>query len=464
VITGTLSDLGKVIAGRPLADKAQPVTYTGLSIDTRTLVKDNIFVAIKGESDDGHKYISKAQSSGAAAFIIQSGNEARIPAEIKERTFVVEDTHKALRDIASWWRNKFNPKIVAITGTNGKTTTKEMIADLLSKKYRVFRSPGNFNNLYGIPLSLCLLDDSYEICVLELGMSYPGEIAILTKIVRPDIAMITNVGPAHLETMGSLENIAKAKFELFENSAKSTLKILNLDDPLLARRYELESEPRISFAVYSEADVRPSGFSANSMGRMIFDYGDQNIHLRVSGLHNFYNALAACAVGKAFDLEAADMKSALENFVSENSRMQIINMKDIVVIDDSYNANPTSMGYALKVLHDIQIEGRRIAVLGDMKELGKDEVILHQAIGQIIAELKPDLLVTVGKLGMYIASQANLEGYDPAFTRIFMSAQEAAEFLISELRSGDHVLIKASRAMGFDRMVTDLGKNLGEEN
>ena len=158
------------------------------------------------------------------------------------------------------------------------------------------------------------------------------------------------------------------------------------------------------------------------------------------------------------------MKSALENFVSENSRMQIINMKDIVVIDDSYNANPTSMGYALKVLHDIQVEGRRIAVLGDMKELGKDEVILHQAIGHIIAELKPDMLITVGKLGMHIASQANLEGYDPASTRTYMSAEDAAEFLISELRSGDHVLIKASRAMGFDRMVTDLGKNPGEEN
>ncbi len=464
MITGTLSDLGKVIAGRPLSDQAQPVTYTGLSIDTRTLVEGNIFVAIKGASDDGHKYISKAQNSGAAAFIIQSGHENLIPAEIKERTFVAEDTHKALRDIAYWWRNKFNPKIVAVTGTNGKTTTKEMIADLLSGKYRVFRSPGNFNNLYGIPLSLCLLDESYEVCVLELGMSYPGEIALLTKTVRPDIALITNVGPAHLETMGSLENIAKAKFELFENSAKSTLKILNLDDPLLAERYELESEPRMSFAVYSEADVRPSGFSANSMGRMIFDYIDQNIHLRVSGLHNLYNALAACAVGKAFDLKPAEMKSALENFVSENSRMQIIKLKDIVVIDDSYNANPTSMGYALQVLHNMRFEGRRIAVLGDMKELGKDEVRLHQEIGQIIAELNPDILVTVGKLGMHIASQANLEGYDPASTRTYTSVKEAVEFLISELRSGDHVLIKASRAMGFDGIVTDLGNNLGGEN
>jgi UDP-N-acetylmuramoyl-tripeptide--D-alanyl-D-alanine ligase len=464
VITGTLSDLGKVIAGRPLADKARPVTYTGLSIDTRTLVRENLFVAIKGESDDGHKYIAQAQSSGAAAYIIQSGYEAHVPAEIKECTLVVEDTHKALRDISFWWRKKFNPKIIAVTGTNGKTTTKEMIADLLSGNYRVFRSPGNFNNLYGIPLSLCLLDDSYEVCVLELGMSYPGEIAILTKIVRPDIALITNVGPAHLETMGSLENIAKAKFELFENSAESTLRILNLDDPLLARRYELEDGPRLGFAVYSEADVRPSGFSANSMGRMIFDYADQNIHLQVSGLHNLYNALAACAVGKAFNLETATIKSALENFRAKSSRMQIINLKDIVIIDDSYNANPTSMGYALKVLHDMRVEGRRIAVLGDMKELGKDEVGLHQEIGRIIAELKPDILVTVGKLGMHIASQANLEGYDSLSTRTYISAAEAAEFLISELRSGDHVLIKASRAMGFDKIVTELGKYLGEEN
>lgn len=464
MITGTLSDLGKVIAGRPLSDKARPVTYTGLSIDTRTLATDNLFVAIKGESDDGHKYIANAQSAGASAYVIQSGYEGQIPAEISECALVVEDTHKALRDIAQWWRDKFSPKIVALTGTNGKTTTKEMIADLLSRKYRVFRSPGNLNNLYGIPLALCLLDDSYEVCVLELGMSYPGEIAILTKIVRPDIALITNVGPAHLETMGSLENIAKAKFELFDNSAGSTLRILNIDDPLLAERYQSEEEPRMSFALNAEADVRPEEFSANSMGRMIFDYADQNIHLKVSGQHNLYNALAACAVGKAFDINPSDMKTALENFVSTNSRMQMINLKDIVVIDDSYNANPTSMGYALKVLGDMEVAGRRVAVLGDMKELGKDEVLLHQAIGNIIAELKPDLLITVGKLGMHIASQANLEGFDPGSTKTFMSASEAAEFLIPELRPGDHVLIKASRAMEFDKIVAQLKKTFGEEN
>ena len=176
--------------------------------------------------------------------------------------------------------------MIALTGTNGKTTTKEMIAETLAQKYKVFRTPGNFNNLYGIPLSLCCLNKDYEVAVLELGMSYPGEIETLTKLVNPDIALITNIGPAHLETMGSIENIAKAKFELLDNLRDDALVILNLDDEILQKRFKSESHSKIGFAVKSDADVKPSGFSSNSFGRMIFNYENQEIHLTIPGLHN----------------------------------------------------------------------------------------------------------------------------------------------------------------------------------
>jgi UDP-N-acetylmuramoyl-tripeptide--D-alanyl-D-alanine ligase len=464
VITGKLHDLGKVIVGKPLSELLASAEYTGLSIDSRSLQRGSLFVAIEGVNVDGHEYLKQAYDSGAAGFVINAGKESHVPDNLKSITFSVEDTGVALRDIAQMWLNLFTPKVVAITGTNGKTTTKEMIADVLAQKYNVFRSPGNFNNLYGIPLSLCLMNDSYDICVLELGMSNPGEIEKLTRMVKPDIALITNIGPAHLETMGSIENIASAKFEILDNSDKTTLRIFNLDDPILANRFKRENSPKEGFSVYGDANTRPDNYSSNSLGRVIFNYKNQEIHLKVPGFHNLYNALAACAVGQVFDVEPADIKTALESYESTNSRMQVLECGGITIIDDSYNANPTSMKYALNVLRDLDTSGRRIALLGDMKELGIDEIRLHEEIGTVVAEVNPDILLVVGALGKHISSKALCDGFESEKIMTFDSTDNAEKFLLTNLQRGDVILVKASRAMGFDKIVNALKKQYGKED
>ena len=269
MIEGNLKELAEVLSGSEITNLSDSVSFSGLSIDTRTIKEDNLFIAIIGENTDGHKYLEDAEQAGASGYVIEKSCQENVSEDVKKKSLIVEDTKKALRDISLWWKAKFNPEFVAITGTNGKTTTKEMTADVLSKKYKVLRSPGNYNNLYGIPLSLCLLDDTHEICVFELGMSFPGEIKALTGMINPNFVLITNIGPAHLETMGSIENIARAKFELLENCPKQATRILNIDDPILAKRFESEPSPKISYAVNAKADIMPSGFSSNSYGRII---------------------------------------------------------------------------------------------------------------------------------------------------------------------------------------------------
>ena len=462
MIAGKLEEIVKVIDAELDSATELQTEFCGLSIDTRTIAARNIFVAIEGEVHDGHKFVSQAAEKGASVIIAERGNQHPIPENLKPKTVLVDDSKLALRQLGRWWKNKFDLKVVALTGTNGKTTTKEMIAETLAQKYKVFRTPGNFNNLYGIPLSLCKLDDSFEVAVLELGMSYPGEIETLTKLVNPDIALITNIGPAHLETMGSIENIAQAKFELLDNLRADALVILNLDDKILRSRFETEKHSKLGFAVNSAAEIKPAGFSSNSFGRMIFNYEEQEIHLAVPGLHNLYNALSACAVGRQMDIAPAEIKTALENYHSSNSRMQIVSAGAVTIIDDSYNANPTSMRFALQVLSQVDIPDRKIAILGDMRELGSDEVGMHQEVGRIIAELNPDMLITAGHLGMQIATGANYNGFDPQKTRTYIKTEDIFEFIDNDLHEGDCVLVKASRAMQFDKIVNKIKQHFGE--
>jgi len=463
MIAGPLKALVAATGGRLLTDQAGEAQFTGLSLDSRSLQSGNIFIAIKGEKNAGHGFLASAAERGAAAFVIDADREGIMPPDLRMRALAVDDTRLALRQIALWWRKKFNFRSVAITGTNGKTTTKEMIAELLATKYRVFRTPGNLNNLFGIPLAFCLLDDTCEVGVFELGMSYAGEISVLTRLVEPEVAVITNIGPAHLETMGSLENIARAKFELLENCAAGTVRVLNLDDPFLARRFEIEKPPKIGYAVQAVAQVRPRSFSANSMGRMIFEYEQQSIHLPVPGMHNLYNALAACAVAQIFKIEPSAIKTSLESFQGRSSRMQIISLGHLTIVEDSYNANPTSMKYALQVLTEMRGGGRKLAVLGDMKELGRDEIAWHSEIGRYVAQVNPDFLITVGELAAQIAAQAVHEGYDANKSITCTTVEEALAYLLANCRSNDTILLKASRAMQFEKILAGLKNQMEVE-
>ncbi len=460
MIRAGLADIASVVNATGGAGNLMDIAFEGVSIDSRTVVAGNLFVAIRGRIHDGHKYISEAIRKGAAAVIADNSYTPADKSE-KGRVLHVADTLQAMHSLASWWLSRIEALKIAVTGTNGKTTTKEMIALVLSKKFNVYRSPGNLNNLYGVPLSIFGMDESCEMAVFEFGMSTPGEIATLTELVRPDYGVITNVDAAHLETMLTVEAIAKAKFELLDNMSKDGTVFLNVDNEYLRRRYLTESRQRYGFGIREESDFTPERFEFNGTGCARFSItsvGD--IHLHAPGMHNLYNAVAAIAVGSATGVPREGIRTALESFKPVEMRMETVKIGGVLIIDDSYNANPASMRFALETLEAIKSDGRKIAVLGDMFELGEQSALMHKEIGLHASKHRPDLLVTCGKLANNINKGAAEGGCPPQVLKHFTYIDEMADWLLDEVTTGDTVLIKASRGMEFDRIANRLKEEL----
>lgn len=464
----SLNELLKVTRGKKWngAEENQTIA-TGVSIDSRSLKRGNLFVAIPGERFDGHQFVSEAAEKGASLIIISQEKANQVKKEKLKKTPVVlvQDTKKALRDIASWHRNKFDLPTVAVTGTNGKTTTKEMIAEVLSCKFRVLKSIKSYNNLVGVPLTLFELDKDTEVLVLELGMSAPGEIEILTKNAKPNLGVITNIGPAHLESMESLEKIAQAKFELLENMPSPHTAVLNADDEFLSKRIKVNKEKTISFGIKNEAAFRADQLTTSDEGYLSFRVnGELFVDLKLLGEHNVYNALAAFAVGSLLGVDELNIKQSLERYTPSELRMELVRFGDIKVINDSYNANPVSMANALKTLKQMRGEGRKIAVLGDMLELGEKTLDYHFKLGRLVAESGIDLLLTVGKLSMAIGQGAKEHGMNPEKIFTFDNNEEISSYLIQDLKPGDLVLIKGSRRMKLEEVVLSLKSLLGRQN
>lgn len=464
MIKAGLKEIAEVVGARSTSGDLGSYPIAGVSIDSRTLAEGNLFVAIEGPTHDAHLFIDNALDAGASGIIARSEfrYEGRHP---NAKIILVDDTLEAMHDLARWWLRKFDLKKIAITGTNGKTTTKEMIAAVLSKKYATYRSPGNFNNLYGIPLAIFELDDSFEVAVMEFGMSTPGEIETLTRMVQPGYGLITNVDAAHLETMGSIEAIAKAKFELLENMPGDGTVFLNLDNRYLRTRYESESRRKIGYGIESRDGLHPESFESNGSGCFRFvvePIGD--VHLSVPGIHNMYNALAACAVGKELGVDPSEIKAALERFKSVGMRMEVIEHSGVKIVNDSYNSNPASLRNALRTLVALDAPGRRIAVLGDMLELGEKTRELHRQVGEFISELDLDLLLLAGELANQILIGAESAGIDMDRVHYFSSLDDLTQYLLKSVRDGDAVLVKASRSMSFDRVTTVLTSSLGRES
>jgi len=437
---------------------------SGVSIDSRSIGEGNLFVAIVGKSNDGHDYIDDAVKRGAAALIVNA--EYKMSESAPDvPVVVVEDTLEALLALGEWWLKKFDTKKIAITGTNGKTTTKEMIASILSRAFSVYRSPGNFNNLYGIPLSIFEMDGEYDYAVFEFGMSTPGEIARLTQLVQPEFGLITNIAAAHLETMLSVDAIAAAKFELFDNMPEEGTVFMNLDNDYLRRRFDSETRNRVGFSIKSKAGFAPDSFSMNGSGCARFEIaGIGEIHLKTPGLHGLYNAVAAAALANHLNVPGSEIKAALEDFKSVGMRMETFTTAGIFVINDSYNANPVSMKFALDTLMSMKTDGRKYAVLGDMFELGKTEIDLHREVGVYVSESNPDYLITYGDRAREISMAAVAHGY-PADNAIhFEDMDKLTDYLLDHLQAGDAVLVKASRGMAFDRITTGLQTQLGRQS
>jgi len=458
-------ELLDIVKGKPLPEGPfEDFLLKGVSIDSRTIKPQNLFIAIKGEKFDGHDFIKQALDKGASCAVISEGrlSDREIPylsSTSGKRAVLVKDTRTALQNIARWYRDKFKVRIVAITGTNGKTTTKEMIAEVLSKKYKVLRSEKSFNNQIGVPLTMLKITPETEVLVLELGMNQPGEIGILTRMVNPDMGLITNIGPAHLEFMGSLEKIAQAKFELLDNMDEKGKIVLNADDPWLSKKAKTKKRKVFTFGLEQKADFMAKDISQNGNGFFSFSVNNLTpINLKLLGKHNIYNALAAFSVGSILKVENEKMKEALENYTPFQLRMELSEVDGIRVLNDSYNANPVSMQMALETLEGMKTSGSKVAVLGDMLELGEKSLEYHKRIGEKVKECQIDYLFTLGELSSGIAQGAKDKGFEKKNIFSFQDKKSLLENLLEILKPGDVVLFKGSRKMGLEEIVDGLKK------
>ena len=424
-----------------------------VSTDSRSLCAGDLFLALRGEYFDGHDFLSQAVFNGAMGLVV-----SRVDISLKKLdvslVIRVPDTLQAYGDLAKAHREKFDGPVIAVTGSNGKTTTKEMINSVLSVKFRVFKSEKNYNNLIGLPKSLLELPvQKSEIAVFELGTNRPGEIARLTDIVRPTVGLITNIGFSHIKFLKDLDGVAKEKCSLLQNVSVA---ILNNNDTKLANIQTDLTTNRVNFG--TDGDVVAQNIHLNCDGLASFQLVINQlgrsipIHLPCIGYHNVFNALAAAAVGYWAGLTLEQIKTGLETFRTIQMRLQSININGFRIINDAYNANPDSVQSALELFSDLHANGEKIAVLGDMLELGEQSDRLHLQIGENIPT-NLDLLITVGKLSRQIA-----KGAEKRISHIIScdSAEDVVPIIDRHLSDGDIILIKGSRRLKLEQIVEEL--------
>lgn len=427
------------------------VKVQGICTDSRVLQPGELFIPLRGPNFDGHDFLAQAAQLGAAACLSEE-TVGGLPLPI----ILVPDTLKALGDLAAALRNRFNRPVIGITGTTGKTTTKEMLASILGRTGEGLKSVGNFNNLIGVPLTLFELRPDHQWAVVELGMSERGEIARLTDIASPTIGIITNIGRAHLETLGGIEAVARAKGELFANLPAGGTAVVNADDEQVRRLPVANGVNRLLFGCTEQAEVRADHISAHN-GVVDFNLhlaGEQRrIRLPLPGRHNVMNALAAAAAAWVLEAGIDDIAAGLEAFVPCPGRMELVELADdILILDDSYNANPLSVRAALDALHDMGRATRRIALLGDMLELGNAAHDLHHEVGRIAAACV-DRLFVFGELAREIGHGAAEAGLAEEQIEVAEDHAAVAARLRELLQPGDRLLVKGSRGMRLEKVV-----------
>ncbi len=442
------------ITGGHLMQNGASVELQGFSTDSRTLQPGELFIPLRGDNFDGHDYMNQAIQNGAAACLSEEMIGGLLVPVIK-----VNDTLKALGDLAAAMRRQFAGPVVGITGTSGKTTCKEMLAAILDSVGPGLKSAGNFNNLIGVPLTLFGLRPEHRWAVVEMGMSERGEIARLTEIARPDIGMITNVGAGHLENFDGISGVALAKGELFIGLQSEGVALINADDPEVCQLPIANGVRKVLFGTASDADIMAENIACHN-GSVSFDLvieGEaRQVVLPLPGRHNVGNALAAAAAAYVIGVGIEEIITGLEAFKPCPGRMELIGLnEDIVVLDDSYNANPLSVHAALDALHDLGSSGRRIAVLADMLELGPTGPELHHHIGKLAAE-RVDWLFTYGVLAEDIARGAVESGLPEQRVFTAKSHDDLCARLLEVLQSGDRVLVKGSRGMRMEKVIDAL--------
>lgn len=432
----------------------------GVSTDSRTVERGDLFVALRGERFDGHRFLANAAARGAAGAVIDVHHTGAVPDGLA--ILVVPDTGRALLDLAARYRRKFSLPVVAIGGSNGKTTTKEMISRILAKRFRVLSTPGNLNNQIGVPQTIFRLTAGHDVAVVEVGTNHPGEIAVLRDVLRPTHALITNIGREHLEFFGTIDGVAREETALWEPVEGMTpVALVNLDDPYLVRAVGRRRRT-VTFGLRARnADVRGTGVRLNADGTVRFRLGGKKMRapkqvvVRLPALHGAANAVAAAAVGLHFRVPGRAVCEALQEFRPVDKRMEVLIIGGCTMLNDTYNANADSMIAALETLAGLPASGKRIAVLGDMLELGGQSAAEHERVGRAAAALGIDYVLTYGPLARTIAATPGLRAamqYD--------QKNMLAEYLLELVAPGDVVLVKGSRGMRMEDIVVFLQERL----
>jgi UDP-N-acetylmuramoyl-tripeptide--D-alanyl-D-alanine ligase len=445
--------------GGTLVRPGRSVPFDGVSTDSRTLAAGSLFVPLAGARYDGHDYIGQAAGAGAAGVLIQRGRESLLEKIAGETAVLsVEDTLTALGDLARFWRARFDVPVVAITGSSGKTTTKEMAATIMGQEKHLLKNEGNLNNLVGLPLTLLQMNETHEVAILEMGTNRRGEIARLTEISGPTVGLITNVGPAHLEGLKSLETIREEKGDLFRVMDGRGTAVINLDDEALAPWAERWKGRKITFAIEADADVTASRIAhegeRGTIFTLVMDGLSRDILLPVLGFHNVSNALAAAAASSAAGVSFDTICQGLMAFRPVGGRMEVWRLKNGgYLVDDTYNANPASVAVALKTLQSLRGECKSIVILGDMLELGMEAEKYHEEIGRVVADTGVSKAYLRGDFTKALAKGAMKRGMKGDQVIIDLNTEETAAQLKVCMKAGDWVLVKGSRKMKMEEIV-----------
>ncbi len=458
MISFNCAELVGAVGGELLWGNAEQV-FTGVTTDSRKVAENNLFIPLVGEKFDGHDYIEQCFNTGAAVCLTQKP----IPQVDNVTAILVDDTGKALRDLATWHRNKYNIPVIGITGSVGKTSTKDMISCVLAKQYEVLKTQGNFNNEIGLPLTLLNLNDSHEVAVIEMGMSGFGEISRLTNIAQPQIAVITNIGVSHIEKLGSQQGILKAKLEILEGLKPGGLVVLNGDDPLLRELKGKLNLKTVYYGLNSGIDYNAQDYEslgeAGTQFNIKLGSKTYKVAIPVPGIHNVYNALAAIAVGIEMNIPMNVIVDGIAEYSPGNMRQNIITYNGMKIINDAYNASPQSMQAAINVLEELCSKTRGIAVLGDMLEMGTMSEELHYSVGSFIKDKKIDYLITVGKDSKNITQAVADSGNQTIKLQHFDNNNEALKYILSVISQGDFILIKGSRGMKMEQIADGIIKS-----
>ncbi|MBU0483533.1 MAG: UDP-N-acetylmuramoyl-tripeptide--D-alanyl-D-alanine ligase [Proteobacteria bacterium] len=448
---------GRIVCGRYQAG------FRSISTDSRAIEAGDLFLALEGERYDALAFVEDVVNKGAAGVIV-----ARIPEVLPSvPVILVDNTLKALGDLAAYRRSLMrNLKVMAITGSSGKTTVKEMVSTILETKMNVLKTRGNFNNLVGLPLSLLPVDYRHDVAVLEMGMNLPGEIARLTEIADPDIACINNIQGAHLQGLDDIEGVARAKGELFAGIKSWGKLVVNLDDQRVRRLVRKSPQEIISFGRNQKAFIRATHVKSLGAEGMVFTLhiGGNRARLKVKcfGQHNVLNSLAAAAMATCMRMNIDEIAHGLSAFTPYDKRMQVQKMAGgMMVVNDSYNANPASMLAALETLQDLRRGRKSVVILGDMLELGRESVAAHRFVGETVARLKCDYLFALGSFANNVTEAARKSGMVPRQARSFDGKSEIIDELnglikAGKITKGDWILVKGSRGMKMEDIIADL--------